>query len=178
MGGDSGKPGGAREGRQGRDEKEASKVSSSKLTPTEVAWERVETGGLRVILPAVCGGRRAHSPAPVSSQQQVKAAPGRGGVGDGPPACLPCPGVGWRSHSQADVLSKHFAFAGGTQWGTTSTFFRCHSDSHPQKVAVFSPKPTFKDHVFIGEKASLLPPPGLAVLLTHTLSLSFPGGPC
>lgn len=76
MGDDSGKPGGARERRQGRDEKEASKVSSSnhslwgpaKLTPTEVAWEQVETGGLRVILPAVCGGHRAHSPAPIGSK--------------------------------------------------------------------------------------------------------------
>ena len=64
---------------------------------------------------------------------------------------------------------------GGMQWGTTSTFFRCHSDSHPQKVAVFSPKLTFKDHIFIGEKAFLLPPPRLAALLTHTLLLSFPG---
>ena len=75
LGGDSRKPGGAREGRQGRAEKEASKASSSnhspwgpaELTPTEVAWELVETNRLRVILPAVCGGRRAHSPAPVSS---------------------------------------------------------------------------------------------------------------
>ena len=112
---------------------------------------------------------------PGSHRQQVKAAPGQGGVGDGPPACLPCPRVGWHSHSQANVLSKDFAFAGGTRWDTTSTFFRCHSDSHPQKVAVFSPKPTFKDHIFIGEKASLLPPPGLAALLTHTLLLSFLG---
>ena len=90
------------------------------------------------------------------------------------PVCL-APRVGWRSHGQADILSKDFAFARGTQWGTTSTFFGCHSDSHPQKVAVFSPKLTFKDHIFIGEKAFLLPPPGLAALLTHTLLLSFPG---
>lgn len=70
MGGDSRKPGGAREGRQGRAEKEASKASSSNHSPrgpAELAWELVETNGLRVILPAVCGGLRAHRPALVSS---------------------------------------------------------------------------------------------------------------
>lgn len=67
------------------------------------------------------------------------------------------------------------SFARGLQWGTTSTSFRCHTDSHPQKVAVFSPKMTFKDHIFIGEKPFLLPPPGLAALLTHTLLVSLLG---
>lgn len=53
-----------------------------------------------------------------------------------------------------------------------STFFRCHTESHHQKVAVFSSKMTFKDHIFIGEKPFFLPPSGSAALCTHTLFYS------
>lgn len=35
-----------------------------------------------------------------------------------------------------------------TQWDITSTFSGRHLESHHQKVAVFSPKMTFKDHIF------------------------------
>lgn len=66
-------------------------------------------------------------------------------------------------------------------WGDAGAlpapFFRCHSDSHPQKVAVFSPKLTFKDHIFIGEKAFLLLPAlGKVSPHPHPLAL-ISGGP-
>lgn len=72
--------------------------------------------------------------------------------------------------------------AKGIWWGTTSTSFGCHSESHHQKVAVFSPRMTFKDHIFLGEKPFLLPPPGSAAFLPHMLffsllvSLNYPLG--
>ena len=60
--------------RQGREEKEASKVSSSsclrlgplELTPTKVVWLLIETSKLRVILPNGRGSWRTHTPAPIS----------------------------------------------------------------------------------------------------------------